>query len=552
MSFKGKVKSFNPNRGFGFISDKGGDTFFLEKYCVDGKQPKKGDIVFFDKVPDDVKSGKMEGRNVTGGTGESIIVRAEAPTVLVAEQQQEQNAKTTSSNGGCASTSTAPVALTVTASDPRESSPARADVTVNQDDTMYTLANSKKPACAGDFDSMHDAYQELGSEAYYKTHGEIYTNPHEPVIARALVAALDKWAPKLELPLRRVHDLACGSGEASAAFSKLSISAGCALDASDPYTFAAFEKRMGRPAYRWSFEDIAGGMLEDMQPYDLVIGSFSLHLLTKTWHHTTLSALARSCRMLIVLTPHKLPVIEPSTGWRMVDEVVQERIRARLYISDGARRLGQEDGVEHSDYTIVCSPPLAEEENVPDVDELDTKEMVDIIEQVSKMNNHELREALIKRGLSTAGQRSKWGDRLIMAVKEAKGHSSESPEDIPEAEKFEDEEDPEGEEESEYEGGSDEEDTTEKEESDPTESTGDEEDEAAAALAAKKAAIKAALAAKKPAHRSLQGKQTPAAAKPKQESKKKVGEEWTNFKADLAIAAAHVQGNFGQTKFIKP
>merc|ERR1719456_1830464 len=113
---------------------------------------------------------------------------------------------------------------------------------------------------------------------------------------------------------------------------------------------------MGRLAYHWSFEDIANGVLEELQPYDLMIASFSLHLMEKSWQHTTLAALALSCRMLIVVTPHKLPVINPSTGWRQVDELLQERVRVRLYISDGARRLDQGVEVEHSDYTIICKP----------------------------------------------------------------------------------------------------------------------------------------------------------------------------------------------------
>lgn len=306
MSCKGKVKSFNPGRGFGFITDKNGDTFFLEKHCDDGKQPKKGDVVFFDKVPGQGKSCKFEARNVTGGTGDPIKVAGE--TESEQPQQQEDSARETSSTtGGYASASNAPVAETVQEPvDSSESCPQGIDSTAEHvDGTTEISAEAKKAACAGQFDSMHEAYQEFGTEDYYRIHGSGYTNPHEPVMSRALVTALNRWTPKLKLPLRRAHDLACGSGEASAAFSKMPSFAGCALDASDPYTYAAFEKRMGRPAYRWSFEDIAGGVLEDLQPYDLVIGSFSLHLLTKEWQHTALSALARSAHMLVVLTPHK-------------------------------------------------------------------------------------------------------------------------------------------------------------------------------------------------------------------------------------------------------
>eukprot|EP00930_Biecheleria_cincta_P010756 TRINITY_DN11304_c0_g1_i1.p1 TRINITY_DN11304_c0_g1~~TRINITY_DN11304_c0_g1_i1.p1 ORF type:complete len:549 (+),score=148.71 TRINITY_DN11304_c0_g1_i1:59-1705(+) len=548
MSCKGKVKTFNPSRGFGFITDKDGDTFFLEKYCEDGKQPKKGDIVFFDKVPGQGKSCKFEARNVTGGTGEPI--KAPAETQSTPAEQPEQQEETSATTGGYASSPDAPVAETTAACDPSESCPQGAED-----------VDAKKTACAGKFDSMHDAYQEFGTEEYYRIHGGSYTNPHEPVMSRALVTALNRWTPKLKLPLRRVHDLACGSGEASAAFSKIPAFAGCALDASDPYTFAAFEKRMGRPAYRWSFEDIAGGVLEDLQPYDLVIGSFSLHLLTKEWQHTALSALARSCRMLVVLTPHKQPVIEPSTGWRQMDEVVYERIRVRLFVSDGARRLEQGEAVEHSEHTIICEPAPLKEEQVADDDELATKELAEISEAISSMNQHELREALIRRGLGTAGKRSQWADRLFMALKEAKDPKggSESVEDGHEAEKSQDEEEDLEEEESESEESSGEEyDTEEEEEEDsvPSQSTHDEEDdEAAAALAARKAAVKKALLAakktgKRKGNRTIPPERAGDASEDKKDNLTKPKRE-VNFVVDK-VKDTRMQANYGQTKFIKP
>lgn len=42
------------------------------------------------------------------------------------------------------------------------------------------------------------------------------------------------------------------------------------MDACDPYTYEAFEKWVGRPAERWTFQDIADGCLSD-RSYDLAI-----------------------------------------------------------------------------------------------------------------------------------------------------------------------------------------------------------------------------------------------------------------------------------------
>ena len=208
---------------------------------------------------------------------------------------------------------------------------------------VAALARAKveRDEAAGGFASMRTAYDELGAEGYYEAHGDEYTNPHEPTLAVALHVALEAWRPLVldEGPLRRGLDYACGSGEATAAFEAWAGAAACALEAADPYTYAAYEKRMGRPAHRWSFEDVAGGALDEQPPYDICLSSFALHLIEPQWLHLALSALARSARLLIVLTPHKRPVIDHSTGWRAAGEIVHERVRVRLYKSDGARRL---------------------------------------------------------------------------------------------------------------------------------------------------------------------------------------------------------------------
>ena len=118
---------------------------------------------------------------------------------------------------------------------------------------------------------------------------------------------------------------------------------GCVMDACDPYTFAAYERRLGKPAFQWSFADVAAGVMDEQLPYDVCVASFSLHLIEPTYLFTTLSALARSVRFLIVLTPHKRPVIDPTTGWRAAGELVHERVRVRLYVAGAARRLEAED-----------------------------------------------------------------------------------------------------------------------------------------------------------------------------------------------------------------
>jgi len=61
------LKTFNLNRGFGFISS-GDAEYFFHKSEVQGRPPKDGDTLTFDIAPNAKDPSKMEAKNVTGGT----------------------------------------------------------------------------------------------------------------------------------------------------------------------------------------------------------------------------------------------------------------------------------------------------------------------------------------------------------------------------------------------------------------------------------------------------------------------------------------------------
>ena len=177
----------------------------------------------------------------------------------------------------------------------------------------------------GGFEDIHSAYGELGPARYYEAHGDSYRNPHEPQLAAALALALGEWEALLlppEEPLQhgaarpglRVLDLACGSGEVSLALSNWPASTPststtsttastatatattrCVLEAADPHTAAAYERRTGRAAHGWSFADIAGGLWQrEARPvFDLVVCSYALHLLDAEALGATLRAVAQ-------------------------------------------------------------------------------------------------------------------------------------------------------------------------------------------------------------------------------------------------------------------
>src|SRR5215217_6986872 len=123
--------------------------------------------------------------------------------------------------------------------------------------------------------AIRAAYERYGVQGYYARFGATYRNPHEYAIRSALHAAVARW----RIPLDRVLDLACGSGEATLAIEELGANT---VDGVDPYTYAAYAERTGRAAERLTFEQIAAGALAGRR-YDTIVCSFALHLVEPSW-----------------------------------------------------------------------------------------------------------------------------------------------------------------------------------------------------------------------------------------------------------------------------
>lgn len=69
------------------------------------------------------------------------------------------------------------------------------------------------------------------------------------------------------------------------------------------------------------------------RPIDLAICSYALHLATSQQLPVLAMQLALGVRKLLIVTPHKRPVLEEAWGWRRREEVVKDRTRAVLYES---------------------------------------------------------------------------------------------------------------------------------------------------------------------------------------------------------------------------
>ncbi|MBO0723459.1 MAG: hypothetical protein J2P41_21725, partial [Blastocatellia bacterium] len=78
------------------------------------------------------------------------------------------------------------------------------------------------------------------------------------------------------------------------------------------------------------FERIAEGALAG-RSYSLIVCSFALHLIEVSWLPSLLARLGAISQRLLIITPHKRPVIKSAWGWSIEDEFIRERVRARIY-----------------------------------------------------------------------------------------------------------------------------------------------------------------------------------------------------------------------------
>jgi SAM-dependent methyltransferase len=175
-------------------------------------------------------------------------------------------------------------------------------------------------------DDIRPAYEEHGVTGFYQQFGASYRNPHETILQSLLKRVMLEW----NLDRSSVLDLACGSGEATLVLQEL----GAKVSGIDPYTFEAFLERTGLHAETFSFDDIANGVLEGRR-YSLIVCSFALHLVELSKLPMLMFQLAQITDTLLILTPHKRPQIKPEWGWNLEAEILEDRVRARLYRTVG-------------------------------------------------------------------------------------------------------------------------------------------------------------------------------------------------------------------------
>lgn len=174
-------------------------------------------------------------------------------------------------------------------------------------------------------ESIRASYEKYGVANYYQNYGNTYANPHADSITELLETTILQW----NLDLNHVLDLAAGAGEVT----KVLQNFGKGIQATDPFTSQIYQKQTGRNILAYGFEDIATGKAIEIleNEYSLIICSYAMHLIEPSWLPRLLCQLKQISPSLLIISPHKRPVIKPDTGWELSKAVITNRVHARLY-----------------------------------------------------------------------------------------------------------------------------------------------------------------------------------------------------------------------------
>ncbi|MCH2022763.1 MAG: hypothetical protein MK207_09820 [Saprospiraceae bacterium] len=154
---------------------------------------------------------------------------------------------------------------------------------------------------------IRNLYEQLGVDKYYQDYGNEYKNPHIEQIRELIINNSQK------LDYTSVLDFCTGGGEVSLILRSLNYDN---YKASDPYTHHLYKKNLNKECYKWSFNDIIKGKMAGK--YSCIICSFAMHLCPKEKLYDLVIQLFQHSQNLVILTPHKRPVLELFSGVELV------------------------------------------------------------------------------------------------------------------------------------------------------------------------------------------------------------------------------------------
>jgi hypothetical protein len=182
--------------------------------------------------------------------------------------------------------------------------------------------------------AIRDEYADQGVDAYYRTHANVYENPHYLYIKALLTQNQHR------IDYAKVMDLSAGGGEVTEILRGLlnlnQEEAQQRFIGTDPFTFKLYEKNTGCLCLPLSFEDIVKGKLAFYQnsigqiqkikyktrnvnpsvsePFSSIICSFAMHLCEEKKLYPLVNQLFTYSKNIIIITPHKRPALETLTN----------------------------------------------------------------------------------------------------------------------------------------------------------------------------------------------------------------------------------------------
>ncbi len=155
--------------------------------------------------------------------------------------------------------------------------------------------------------SVREEYENVGVHKYYVANALDYSNPHIEQIKELVLKNHLKWS------LQSVLDLGCGGGEVAQILQSLGYQN---IDGLDPYTYKLFTKNTGLSCSKLNFDAIVKGKL--IKTYDAIISSFAMHLCEEDILGDLTYQLFRLTNHLIIITPHKRPVLESFNNIKLI------------------------------------------------------------------------------------------------------------------------------------------------------------------------------------------------------------------------------------------
>lgn len=162
-------------------------------------------------------------------------------------------------------------------------------------------------------------YRTIGVDNYYKEHAIDYDNPHKKQVIECLSKLYSSNCEK-------VLDLACGDGLVTK-WIKEHFQAeviGC-----DKFMAERYKKETGKDCKEYTFQDIASNKSNLDKDFDLIICSYAIDLVPKSYMSNLLWELAQISEHLLIIRPNN-HILE-NNFWDVENKAKEGKAKAVLY-----------------------------------------------------------------------------------------------------------------------------------------------------------------------------------------------------------------------------